>query len=165
MRLLRVTPGAGRSVVLVVLPRALACADCRAWRRACDAPGAPAGGRASLAVGLASSARSRATVNAAGMVRVSRDALPLTVRVVLDDAAADALGWPSALTVLRDGARLRVLAEPGGRSTWAPRSGGVAVTARLSLPGRMLGTWAAELDAGGALVLDTAGPDAARQAA
>lgn len=162
MRLLRVTPGAGRSVVLVVFPRALACADCRPWRRACDAPGAPAGACAAHAAGLAPRAPGPAVI--AGRVRVTRDAMPLTIRVVLDDAAADALGWPSALTVLRDGARLRVLAEPSGRSTWAPRSGGVAVTARLSLPGRMLGTWAAELD-GGALVLDTAGPDAARQAA
>lgn len=100
----------------------------------------------------------------AGRVRVTRDALPLTVRVVLDDDAAAALDWPTALVVLRDGARLRILATLDGRPTWAPRAGGIAVTARLSLPGRMLGTWAAELD-DDALVLDTSGPDAARMAA
>lgn len=90
--------------------------------------------------------------------------MPLTVRVVLDDDAAAALDWPTALVVLRDGARLRILAAPDGRPTWAPRAGGIAVTARLPLSGRMLGTWAAELDRG-ALVLDTSGTDASRQAA
>lgn len=100
----------------------------------------------------------------AGLVRVARDAVPLVVRVELDDAAAAALGWPAALAVERTGDVLDVTPAAEGRPTWRPKGGGLAVTVRVSLPAAMLGRWPAMLDAG-ALVVDTTGPDLGRRAA
>ncbi len=101
----------------------------------------------------------------AGMVRVARDPLPLTVRVELDAAAAEAIGWPTSVDVQLDGAALVVTPAPGCRPTWRGRGrAALACSARLSLPARMLGRWPAVLDAG-ELVIDTAGPDLGRRAA
>ncbi len=102
----------------------------------------------------------------AGMVRVARDPLPLTVRVELDDAAADAIGWPTSVDVQLDGAALVVPPAAGCRPTWRGRGrrAALAFSARLSVPAAMLGRWPAELDAG-ALTIDTRGPDLGRRAA
>ena len=101
----------------------------------------------------------------AGMVRVGRDALPLTVRVELDAAAAEALGWPTAVDVQLAGDVLTVTPAPGCRPTWRGHGrAALACSARLSLPARMLGRWPAVL-VDGALSIDTAGPDLGRRAA
>lgn len=99
----------------------------------------------------------------AGMVRVARDALPLTVRVELDAAAAEAIGWPPAVDVELAGDVLVVTPAARARPTWR-RGAALACTARLSLPARMLGRWPAVL-VDGALSIDTAGPDLGRRAA
>lgn len=83
----------------------------------------------------------------AGMVRIRRDALPLTVAVELDQAAAAALGWPEHLAAELVG-RVLILtpatsSTPGARSTWHLRNGrGLGFAVRLSVPGRYLGRWA-----------------------
>lgn len=102
----------------------------------------------------------------AGMVRVMRDAMPMTIRVELDDAAADALGWPPVVAVDVAGAVVTVTPADRGRSTWRGRTGRAALccTVRAAVRADMLGRWPAVLD-GDVLVIDTAGRTGARRAA
>lgn len=105
----------------------------------------------------------------AGVLRIRRDPIPLTVAVELDQHAAEVLGWCDHAVVELAGRVLTVTpataSTPGARPTWHLRQGrGLGLTVRLALPGRVLGRWACYSE-GGRLVADLAGPDLGRQAA
>ena len=90
------------------------------------------------------------------------------VRVELDQAAADALGWPSHVAVELAARVVNVqpcgALDAGARSTWRDRSGGLAFVMRVAGKRRTLGQWPAWAHGAG-LVLDLAGPALARAAA
>lgn len=90
------------------------------------------------------------------------------VRVELDQAAADAIGWPSHVAPTLAARVINVqpcgALDAGARATWRDRSGGLTFVMRVSGKRRTLGQWPAWAHGAG-LVLDLAGPGLAKAAA
>ena len=90
------------------------------------------------------------------------------VRVALDQAAADVLGWPSHVAVELAARVMSVkpcgALDAGARATWRDRDGGLSFVTRVAGKRRTLGQWPAWAHGAG-LVRDLAGPGLVKAAA